>query len=141
MVDVAAVGALLAPALPYLVRSADRAANQAADALSGAAGDFAQRVWAKLGGRMSERPAAREAIADVVAAPDDEDARFVLVRQLGKLLDADPDLAAEIEGLMDEATRAGVEIHVVGDRNVMITDATLTNSSIISGDASTRAGS
>lgn len=138
MIEVAALGALLAPALPYLLKSADQVATQATDALGGVTWEFAQRVWAKVGGRLSERPAGREALEDVAAAPDDEGARFVLDRQLGKLLAADAELAAELEAVMREAQRAGLEIHVAGDRNATIVKSSLTNVSIITGDGSER---
>ncbi|MDQ3678161.1 MAG: hypothetical protein M3401_15425 [Actinomycetota bacterium] len=138
MVDVVAVAALLARALPYLSKSADRVATQAGDAIGDAAWRFAQRIWAKVGGRLSERPAAQEAIDEVAATPDDEGARFVLERQLGKLFEAEPELAAEVEGVMSEAVAAGVvQVSVQGDRNVTITDSPITNSAIISADGNT----
>ena len=65
MIEVAAVGALLAPALPYLPKSADQVATQAAEALGGVTWDLAQRVWAKVGGRLRERPAGRVAINEI----------------------------------------------------------------------------
>lgn len=133
MVDVVAVGALL---VPYLSKSAERVATRASDAIGDAAWAFARRIWSKLGDRLAERPAAQEAIDDVVAAPDDKGARFALERQLGKVLAADPQLAAEIEGVMEEAAAAGV-VQVRGERNVVVKDASVTNSPIVSGDGNT----
>lgn len=138
MVDVIAVGALLAKALPYLAKPAEHLATRAADAIGQASWGFAQRIWAKVGGRLSERPAAQEAVEEVAAAPDDEGARFVLERQLAKLFEADPDLAAEVEGIIAEAAAAGVvRVDVQGDRNVTLASSPVTNSSIISGDGNT----
>lgn len=138
MVDVIAVGALLARALPYLAKPAERLATRAGEALGDASWEFAQRIWAKVGGRLSERPAAQEAVEEVAAAPEDEGARFVLERQLGKLFDADPGLAAEVQEIMEEAVAAGaVGVSVQGDRNVTMTSSPVTNSSIISGDGNT----
>jgi len=138
MLDVIAVGALLSRALPYLAKPAERLATRAADALGEASWDFAQRVWGKVGGRLSERPAAQEAVEEVAAAPDDEGARFVLERQLDKLFAADPELAAEVEEIMAQAVAAGaVRVNVEGERNVTITNSPVTNSSIISGDSNT----
>ena len=134
MIEVAAVGALLAPALPYLLKSADHVATQAADALGGTAWEFAQRVWAKVGGRLEERPAGRVAIEEVAASPADEGPRYLLDHELRKVLDADPGLAAELEEVMRAAQQAGVEIRVAGDRNVTAVDTTITNSSIVAGD-------
>ena len=138
MLDVIAVGTLLAKALPYLAKPAERLATKAGDAIGDASMEFAQRIWAKVGGRLSERPAAQEAVEEVAAAPDDEGARFVFERQLGKLFEADPELAAEVEEIMAEAVEAGaVRVNVEGERNVTITNSPVTNSSIISGDGNT----
>ena len=139
MIDVAAVGSLLAPALPYLLQSAGRVASQASDAIGDKTWEYAQRMWEKIGARLSERPAAQEAAEDVAAAPDDEDARQVLVYQLRKLLERDAGLAAEVEQLMAEAAQH-VEIAVVGDRNVTIA-APVHRSTIIGGDDNVVGGS
>jgi hypothetical protein len=138
MIDVAAVGALLAPALPYLLKSADHVAAQAADAIGAATWEYAQRLWERLSARLGDRPAAQEAVADVAAAPGDEDARYVLEYQLRKLLERDAGLAAEIEELMAEAVRH-VDIRVTGDRNVTVA-APVTGSTIITGDANKLGG-
>ena len=133
MLDVIAVGTLLAKALPYLAKPAERLATKAGDAIADASMEFAQRIW-----RLSERPAAQEAVEEVAAAPDDEGARFVFERQLGKLFEADPELAAEVEEIMAQAVAAGaVRVNVEGERNVTITNSPVTNSSIISGDSNT----
>jgi len=132
MVDVVAVGALLAP---YLSKTVERVATRASEAVGDAAWGFAHRIWSKLGDRLAERPAAQEAVDDVAAAPDDEGARVALERQLGKVLDADPELAAEIEAVLKEAVRAGVVVQ--GNRNIVIKDADLTSSAVIGGDGNT----
>jgi hypothetical protein len=138
MVDVIAVGTLLARALPYLATSADRAASHAADAVGDAAWGFAQRIWSKVGARLEARPAAQEAVADVAAAPEDEGARFVLERQLAKLFEGDPHLAAEVAAIVAEAAAAGaVNVDVRGDRNITMAGSQIANSSIVSGDANT----
>ncbi len=138
MIDVAVVGALLAPALPYLLRSADHAASQAVEVLGDKSWEYAQRLWEKLRARVRERPAAQEAAEDVAAAPGDEDARHVLVYQLRKLLERDAGLAGEVEQLMAEAAQH-VSIDVVGDRNVSIA-APVDRSTIISGDGNAVGG-
>lgn len=116
MVDVTVLGALLAPALPYLTRAGERVFTEASEALGGTAWEYAQRLWDKLGGRLKARPGGEEAVEDVAAAPDDAEARTVLVRQLRKLLEADPELAREVEGLLADAEGAGVVAS--GDRSI-----------------------
>jgi hypothetical protein len=138
MVDVVAVGALLAPALPYLLRPAEYVAAQAAQVLGDKGWEYAQRLWQKLGARVCERPAAQEAVEDVAAAPGDEDAQQVLTYQLRKLLERDAGLAAEVEELMAEAAQH-VAIRVVGDRNVTVAGR-VDRSTIIGGDGNTVGG-
>ena len=136
MIDVAAIGALLAPALPYLLKSADHAASQAATAIGDKAWVYAQRVWDKLAARLGDRPGAPEAAAEVAADPADEDARMVLEYHVRKLLERDAGLAAEVEELMAEAARH-VQITVAGNRNVVVQDTDAKDVTIISGDGNT----
>jgi len=134
MVDVAALAALLAPALPYLTQAGERAASEASRALGDETWKYAKRLWDKLAGAISRRPAAREAVDDVAAAADDAEARVALVRQLRKLLEADPGLARDVEQLLGEATRAGVVSS--GARSIAL-GGSATNSIIITGDSVT----
>lgn len=136
MIDVAAIGALLAPALPYLLKSADHAASQAASVIGDKTWEYAQRVWDKLSARLGERPGAREAAQDVAADPADEEARQVLTYQLRKLLERDAALAAEVEEIMAEAARH-VEIRVAGDRNATMNETVVKDSTIVTGDRNT----
>lgn len=138
MIDVVAVGALLAPALPYLLRPAEHVAEQAAQALGDTSWEYAQRLWQKVGARVGARPAAQEAAEDVATAPDDEDAQRALAYQLRKLLERDAGLAAEVEELMAEAAQY-VEIRVAGNRNVTVAGSTA-HTTIISGDGNTVGG-
>lgn len=139
MIEIAAVGALLAPALPYLLKSAEHAASQAATAIGEQTWKYAQRLWDKLAPRLGERPGAREAAEDVAADPADEDARQVLAYQLRKLLERDEGLAAEVEAIMAEAAQH-VEIRVAGDRNVTMNDAVVNDTTIVTGDGNTLGG-
>lgn len=136
MIDVAAVGALLAPALPYLLKSAEHAASQAATAIGDKTWEYAQRIWDKLSDRLDERPGTREAAEDVAADPGDEAAQQVLVYQLRKLLERDEGLAAQVEALMTEAAQH-VEIRVAGDRNVTMNHVVATDTTIVTGDDNT----
>ena len=139
MIEIAAVGALLAPALPYLLKSAEHAASQAASAIGEQTWKYAQRLWDKLAPRLGERPGAREAAEDVAADPADEDARQVLAYQLRKLLERDEGLAAQVETIMAEAAQH-VEIRVTGDRNVTMNEAFLKDTKIVTGDGNTLGG-
>jgi hypothetical protein len=133
MVDVAAVAALLAPALPYLTRAGERVATEAGQVLGGEAWAHAQRLWARLSGAVEARPAAQEAAQDVAADAQDGEAQVALVRQLRKILDSDPELAKEVEGLIGEAQKAGVVAS--GARSVAI-GGNVANSAIVTGDSS-----
>ena len=139
MIEIAAVGALLAPALPYLLKSAEHAASQAASAIGEQTWKYAQRLWDKLAPRLGERPGAREAAEDVAADPADEDARQVLAYQLRKLLERDEALATEIETIMADAAQH-VEIRVAGDRNVTMNEAFVNDTTIVTGDDNTLGG-
>ena len=132
MVEVAALGALLAPALPYLLRAGEHAAAEASDALGRLSWEHAKRLWDRLGAAFGDRPAAQEAAEDAAAAPDYADTRVALARQLRKVMAADPELERDVEALFAEARQAGVVV-AAGERSVAIgRDAK--NSIIVTGD-------
>jgi hypothetical protein len=104
----AVIVSLLAPFLPYLVKTGERLAENAGDALSSQAGRSARALWTKLRPHVDARPATAEAVADVATDPQDELARAALQLQLRKVLDEDVDLRREMEGILAEAEKNGV---------------------------------
>ena len=65
-------------------------------------------LWEKVGPDVEEKPAAREVAMDVANDPSNQPARGALEYQLGKLLAANPALAAEVRSLLEEAQQSGV---------------------------------
>jgi hypothetical protein len=134
MVDVAALAALLSPALPFLTRTGERLATAAGQALGRHGWEHAERIWDRLSAAVAARPAAQEAAEDVAADADDGEARVALQRQLRKILESDPALAQEVEQLLGDARQAGVVAS--GARSVAV-GGNVSNSSIVTGDNST----
>ncbi|MDX2647516.1 hypothetical protein PV341_28905 [Streptomyces sp. PA03-1a] len=124
--DIGALVSLLAPHLPQLL-----------NAVAGEPGEPSPvtRIWNRLRGRVGERPAAQEAVADVAANPDDEVFRTVLFAQLRKLFTEDPAFAAEIGALFAEAQESAgtTNVHVSGDRSIGI-GGNVTGGTISTGD-------
>lgn len=133
MVDVAALAALLGPALPFLTRAGERVTTQAGELLGNQAWEHAQRLWERVAGAVAARPAAQEAVDDVATDPRDAEAAVALVRQLRKVLQSDPALAREVEQLLGEARQAGVVAS--GARSVAI-GGDISDSAIVTGDNS-----
>lgn len=130
--EVAALTAFLAPFLPYLLRAGEKAAGDAADALGEAAWSHARALWARIRGKVDEKPAAQEAAADVAASPQDGRARAALELQLEKLLSEDAALAADIERLWAGAKAAGVVI-ASGERSIAV-GGSATGNVFVTGD-------
>jgi hypothetical protein len=101
-VEIAALTAFLAPYLGRLLKPVGEAAGDAAERLGEQAWVHAQALWARLRGRVAEKPAAAEVAGDVANAPDDKDAQAALAYQLKKILAEDPRLEAEIARLWQE---------------------------------------
>ncbi len=79
--------AFLAPHLPYLVAGGAEIAKGAAVGNAGAsvphAGEkFAEQIWDKLRPKVEAKPAAQEAVADLVKTPNDADAQAALRQQI-----------------------------------------------------------
>jgi hypothetical protein len=140
----AVIVSLLAPFLPYLAKTGQRLAEDAADALAGQAGRSAKSLWAKLRPQVDARPAAAEAVADVAADPQDELARAALQLQLRKLLEEDSELRRDVEGILAEAKKNGVIAQdggVVIDGSVSAEGGSIGVIGKVDGDVSLRRGS
>lgn len=131
MLDPATVTAVLAPALPYLLRTGDQLAAQASERLGEHTWNLATRLWERLADAVRGRPAAEEVVQDVAANPQDADARAALAYQVRKLAQEDPELGAALEELIAQAERGGVT--AAGERSVA-TSGGVRESVIVTGD-------
>ncbi|MEN8168165.1 MAG: SUMF1/EgtB/PvdO family nonheme iron enzyme, partial [Pseudomonadota bacterium] len=102
MMDFTALAALLAPALPFLVKGGEKLAEMSAEKIGGAAPELIQQVWERLRRAIDNKPAAQDIVLDLATSPDDEDLRVALRGQLKKILQADHELAQQLAGLMQE---------------------------------------
>jgi len=105
---------LLAPALPALIA----AGGKVVEKVGGAAGDAvvveAKKIWARLVPHVEKQPALLEAAQEVAARPDDGDAEGALRVQLRKLLEAQPQLVAELTGLLPQNALQQNTVHNSG---------------------------
>ena len=131
------VVAILAPFLPYLVAAGQKVADGAVKELEGKAGQVAQALWERLNPRVEAKPAAQEAVQDVAASPDDQDAQASLRVQVRKLLSDEPALAEELARVLEEHQQTGAITNVTasGDRSVAL-GRDVQGSTIITGDRS-----
>jgi len=128
---------LLAPFLPYLLKGAKLAGQEAAKKLGEKTGEqgFEQvkALWDRLRPKMEARPAALEAAQDAAAHPDDEDALAALRLQLKKLLAEDDSLVQELARLLPQSGPAGQTVIASGNRSVAI-GGNASGSTIITGN-------
>ncbi|HEV7668346.1 MAG TPA: hypothetical protein VGS22_07470 [Thermoanaerobaculia bacterium] len=104
----AAVG-VLAPALRHLLSlGADKAVEAAGKGVT-------ETLWEKVKGKIFGKKGAADAANEVAAAPEDKDAKEILDTHLRQILAADPELAAEVEKLLQNAGAFHQEAHLQGD--------------------------
>lgn len=110
--DVAILVKFLAPCLPFLITVGNQAVEGASHKLGEDVWTKAKAIWAKLQPHVEAKISASEAVKDVAAAPEDEDALAALPQQLKKLLKEDPTLESEIGLLLvsAEQTESGRSI-------------------------------
>ncbi len=100
--DATAINALasnvVAVLAPYLAKAGEELAKQAGKA----ALDKIAVLYQAIRTRLKDQPAAAEALGDLEAAPDDEDARAALRHQLKKQLSADPGFTDTLRKMLDE---------------------------------------
>jgi len=123
------ITALLAPALPYLLKAGESAAEKIGED----AWEKAKTLWGKLSAKIKAKPSALEAIEDIAQAPADEDAQAALRLQLKKLLAEDTGLAKELEQLISAWQKRGNMAMAAGERSVAV-GGDVKGSTIITGD-------
>jgi hypothetical protein len=127
----------LKPALPLLVTAGNTVSEMVAGRALTAFERWAVKVWRRLRHSQTPQSTVVEAAArDVVQRPDDLDAAAAMRLQLRKLLEADPELAAELAALVEEGRRTGVLTVAAGARSVAVS-GDVTDSVIVTGDDST----
>jgi hypothetical protein len=130
--------AFLAPFLPYLIKSGEALAEEAGKKLGEQAGagawEKAKSLFGKLLPKVESKPAAREALEDVAANPNDEDTRAALRSQLKKLFAEDEAFAQEVQKIQNDVKQSGVNVAAIGERSVAI-GGPVNNTTIITGDS------
>ncbi len=114
--EVTAVAAAVVPYVSAAVGAygaavVERVQEAAADSTVGLGG----RVLQRLLGRRQSAAGVQEAVTDLAEDVTDEDRVAALRLQIRKALGADPQLAAEVRGLLAEA---GVSVTASGDRSI-----------------------
>jgi hypothetical protein len=115
MVPIAAVAAVLAPALPYLLRPVEKLANRTLDAAAEEVWAHAQKLWAKLRPKVEATPAAEHAAEGLAAAPTDPRRVAAFEVELEDLLGSDSELAAEVEAIMATVPASAI---AAGERSI-----------------------
>lgn len=123
------LAALLAPALPYLLKAGESAASKIGED----AWEKAKTLWGKLSAKIKAKPSAQEAVEDVAKAPADDDAQAALRVQLKKLLLDDTSLAKELEQLLSAWQKSGNLAMAAGERSVAA-GGDVKGSTIVTGD-------
>lgn len=105
-------------AAPFVVKAAERTAEQAVDATSAALTKFTDWLRQRVKGHPSAT--ALERLGD---APDSDSRKHALGKVLDEYAAADPDFAAELREHIEQARAAGVQVafisqSAVGDGNV-----------------------
>ncbi len=92
------------PVIPYLVIGSKKAAEEAVKKIGHDIWKRKRKLWEKLYSRKT--PELREAAGNMVVAPYDPEVKQVMVQEILKLLEQDPDLAIGVSSFMeDEVTQ------------------------------------
>ncbi|RKN43247.1 hypothetical protein D7294_11585 [Streptomyces hoynatensis] len=108
--------ALAGEVAPYIVAAAGTygtaALTRAGEAGGDAAGEFGRSLLRRLWRREEGRAELEEAVRDVGEAPGDEELGAVLLVRVRKALLADPELAADIAGMLARYSGGGPSVTV-----------------------------
>jgi hypothetical protein len=85
---------------PYLIKAGEKAFETVGE-------KSADSLWQAITAKFTGKPAAEEAVKDLVAKPDDQLIQSTFANQLRKVLEADPAFAVELERLLISARHQG----------------------------------
>jgi hypothetical protein len=95
---------VLAVLTPYFIKAGEKLAENVIGSLPEQAG----KLWTTLVNKFKGKPAAEEAMADLVKNPDDEDNQAAMRKQIKKAIEEEPDLLPALAALLEKArTEAG----------------------------------
>jgi len=104
-------------ALPYLTKlgsaMGDSLTKEAGDKFGPEAWETAKSIWSKIGGKLMEKPAAKDAVSDVISNPEDKDNIASLRKEIRKVLEEDPSLAAELQKIVENRVKADITLQNV----------------------------
>ena len=86
---------------PYLVKAGEKVAEKIGEQVPEAVG----KVWTAITAKFHGKPAAEEAVKDLVAQPEDEDNQASFRKELRKVFESEPAFVAAFERLLTEAQR------------------------------------
>jgi hypothetical protein len=89
---------VVAALAPYLMKAGEEFAKEAGKSVANKIGELYQF----LNEHFKKHPNAKEALDDLKAKPDDNDAQAALRVQIKKLLETDPDMVRKIEQLLGD---------------------------------------
>ena len=96
---------LAATAVTFLSSCLVKAGEKAAEKVGEKLPDVAGKMWNAIAARFKDRPAAKEAVKDLVARPEDQDNQAAFRKELRKALESERTFAAEFEQLLDRVQR------------------------------------
>lgn len=116
---------VLAPCLPFLMNIGNKVTEKATKEISENIWNKAKAIWTKLQPKVEEKEAAKEASIDLANNPNDEDYQAALRVQLKKILESNPELAAEVKQILEEKSSGDADItnvtqNVNGNKNQVI---------------------
>ncbi len=104
------------PVILYLVIGSKKAAEEACKLVGSRVWETKRRLWEKL--CSTDCVELKEAAGDMVIAPSDTDVRQVLIQEILKLLERNPDLAKEVSSFIDYKTAQKLMTEDILVRNI-----------------------
>ncbi|WP_048171627.1 hypothetical protein [Methanosarcina siciliae] len=91
----------LEPLVPYIIAGTKKAAEEAVKKVGSNVWEKGKSLWGKL--YSKEQPELKEAAGDMVILPTDVEVKQNFTQEVQKTLENDPDLAREIETMMQDS--------------------------------------
>lgn len=114
--------ATLAPAiLTFLTPYLAKAGGNLADALAENAPNYAGKMWTAIMEKFRNKPAAEEAVRDLLENPTDADNQAALRKEIRKAAEEDPAWLTLLADLLSKAqAETAQQVKLSGERNVVV---------------------
>ncbi len=125
--------AFLIPFIPYLIKAGEKTSEEIGKRLGVQSWERAKKIWELMYPKIKSSQSANDSLTEIINNPGDSDAEASLRFQFKKLMQANRELAKQVEDIIINIPSSEKDNLIHGNRNIVVGND-ISNSILISGD-------